>query len=416
MTSHMNVYDPFERKDPTHEDNLTRAFLIVLKCVPVAHEAFLQLADAGHRLNQGLGIPGLHALPECTVETQISSVGEPVERVVSVLLTDEHYFMADDVGPSERKQVLDGLVTYAPMLALAIENKPFVGDVWKGQLSVNVPDETEHDKRVACVKWRSIVSAYSTLLQNRLLGPAETILVDDFLTFIEVHFPELQPYSNLRVCGKDAFRIKRRCRMLLEDIAPKSVRYASGWGWYIDIGTHAVAIRIALRAVPDEAVTSIVLELAPGDTLGQARDLFRDFEYEVFENLEANGWNVEPNFHLSFMQQHLVYPKTSLGTREYWSFWKTNRDSLRQLRRDEWPSYIHFLIENGIAASIDEPSFHDKFTNTQRSTLNVCPGLSLGKTIPLEVAVAKDSDHSLGAFLQKEIAHVSNCLRIPLPY
>jgi hypothetical protein len=57
MTSHMNVYEPFERKDPTHEDNLTRAFLIVLKSVPAAHAAFLQLADEGHRLNNGDGIP-----------------------------------------------------------------------------------------------------------------------------------------------------------------------------------------------------------------------------------------------------------------------------------------------------------------------------------------------------------------------
>lgn len=415
MASHMNVYSPFERKDPTHEDNLTRAFLIVLKCVPAAHAAFLQLVDQGHRRNRGDGISALHELPEFSVETQISCVSAFVDRVMSVLLTDEHYFMKDDVGPSERKQVLDGLVTYSSTLALAIENKPFVGNVWEDQLSVNVAEETEHDKRVACVEWRKIVSACDTLLQNGLLGTAENVLVDDFLTFVEEYFPKLQPFSNLKVCGNDPFRITRRCRMLLEEIAPESVKSISGRGWYINIEAPAVAIRIALVAVPSEDVNSISLQVWPGDTLGQARELYRDFEYAVIEDLEKDGWEAEPNFHLSFMQQHLVYPTTKLNVRDYWNYWKSEAEQLRQQGREEWGSFFRSLIENGNASIEDEAGFHEKFTDTQRTTMNVCPGLFLRYEIPLDEAVKMDIEGELCQFVKTKISKMAEGLKITLP-
>jgi hypothetical protein len=34
MIHHMNVFQPYESKDPTHEDALTRACLLVLRGVP----------------------------------------------------------------------------------------------------------------------------------------------------------------------------------------------------------------------------------------------------------------------------------------------------------------------------------------------------------------------------------------------
>jgi hypothetical protein len=40
---HLSIFRPYER-DAKHEDQLTRAALIVLKLVPLAHEAFLGLA------------------------------------------------------------------------------------------------------------------------------------------------------------------------------------------------------------------------------------------------------------------------------------------------------------------------------------------------------------------------------------
>ena len=43
MEHHLSIFRPYDRA-AKHEDQLTRAALIVLKLVPLAHEAFLALA------------------------------------------------------------------------------------------------------------------------------------------------------------------------------------------------------------------------------------------------------------------------------------------------------------------------------------------------------------------------------------
>jgi hypothetical protein len=37
----LNFFEPFERLPPNHENQLTRALLLVLRLSPVAHEAWL---------------------------------------------------------------------------------------------------------------------------------------------------------------------------------------------------------------------------------------------------------------------------------------------------------------------------------------------------------------------------------------
>ena len=39
--NHLNYFNPYQRKKAHYEDQLTRAFMVVLKYVPLAQEAFL---------------------------------------------------------------------------------------------------------------------------------------------------------------------------------------------------------------------------------------------------------------------------------------------------------------------------------------------------------------------------------------
>ncbi len=108
MAGHTNVYNPYEKRAPTHEDNLTRAFLIVLRAVPVAHAAWLSLVRAGHREQDGSPrnddhrVPDLHELPAWSIETQTREISEGVSRLISVLQTDERYFRDADANASDR--------------------------------------------------------------------------------------------------------------------------------------------------------------------------------------------------------------------------------------------------------------------------------------------------------------------------
>src|SRR5690242_585822 len=115
--ANLNLFEPHGTFEPTHENRLTAAFLIVLRSVPVAHAAWLHLVNEAHRANDSkTGVPALHELPQAQIETQVGHLPERVARVVSVLQTDDYYFAERDVGPSTRKQILDGVVSYAPHL------------------------------------------------------------------------------------------------------------------------------------------------------------------------------------------------------------------------------------------------------------------------------------------------------------
>ncbi len=99
---HMNVFVPYERRPHTHEDNLTRAFLLVLRGVPVAHAAWLDLVDQAHRANGGSGVPRLHALATPRIVPQFTAIPDGVRRIISLVQTDEDAFRGLDVTVRRR--------------------------------------------------------------------------------------------------------------------------------------------------------------------------------------------------------------------------------------------------------------------------------------------------------------------------
>lgn len=120
---HLSVFRPYDR-DPGHEDQLTRAALVLMRLVPLAQEAFLRLAtDHGlvdlppgqfdmqtAQLADSPGTPSEEDSPEGEAE---------VEELRSVFLSPD----ADrPLGKSQvdiehpRRQRFDGVVRYLPKL------------------------------------------------------------------------------------------------------------------------------------------------------------------------------------------------------------------------------------------------------------------------------------------------------------
>ena len=48
--AHLSFFETFERLPPNHENQLTRALLLVLRLSPVVHEAWLTRAAPGRRI------------------------------------------------------------------------------------------------------------------------------------------------------------------------------------------------------------------------------------------------------------------------------------------------------------------------------------------------------------------------------
>jgi hypothetical protein len=45
MRDPLNFFEPFESLPPTHENQLTRGFLVVLRLVPIAHAVWLRMVS-----------------------------------------------------------------------------------------------------------------------------------------------------------------------------------------------------------------------------------------------------------------------------------------------------------------------------------------------------------------------------------
>src|SRR3954470_6872257 len=84
MQDRLNFFEPWERLPANHENQLTRALLVVLRCCPIAHQAWLSLVDRNLTL---------HSLPRPTFDTQRAQIlrsedqpktNEPI-RGISVL-------------------------------------------------------------------------------------------------------------------------------------------------------------------------------------------------------------------------------------------------------------------------------------------------------------------------------------------
>src|SRR3954447_15515177 len=81
----LNFFLPFRRLEPNHENQLTRALLVVLRYSPMAHAAWLRLVAPEHHLQQ---LP----VPEFRTQTRAvrhAEEGDEPADLVSVFLTPE---------------------------------------------------------------------------------------------------------------------------------------------------------------------------------------------------------------------------------------------------------------------------------------------------------------------------------------
>ena len=415
MPDHLNLFEPYRSKEAHHEDALTRAFLLVIRGVPLAHAAWLSLVDNGHRANGGDGLPPLHELGTPSLQTQVGRVQDDVVRVVSLVQTDETYFRAEDASRSDRRQVLDGVISYGGGLAIVMENKPFRGHIWPGQLDVALAEGVEHDRRTACVTWKDVVSAWSGLLDGEYLGPAEALLVGDFLEYVEHYFPRLRPYATIAQCGTDLRSLHRRCEALLRAVGGAStISNHRSWGWTLTLPPGQSVKQIGLVPRGTEPNVELVLELYAGDTTYQARKLYSSIGFSAIKSLSESGWEAKPYFHLMSINTGIFWASSPISLEQYWSFWASNREHIKQWSREQFDAAFELLLSNGIVGANQRAAWDAKTSGTQRTKVMFCPGVMISWRLTLARASALEQRGELEATIRGAIAQATDELKLTL--
>lgn len=402
----LNFFEPYERLAAHHENQLTRAFLVVLRHSPMAHQAWLRFVDPQLQLQQ-LGQPHFRTQTGTVAD---GAARDSEERVpgISVIQAADVPVISGPVSDSARQAIYDGVITYGDDLVIVVENK-LEGPVPDDQaLAINRREANIDFGRDACaISWRDVLGALADLVDRELVSTAERALLDDFLRFCDEHFPALLPFSTLRRCHGDRQRIMRRFSALMVSIAADP---QDAVGHQLNLPGRATVDRAFLDFRGEKEVG---VWMFPAETLKQARQLWGDPErVERLEALREHGWIIEPDMHFRHRGVRL-WSQGPACVDEYFRYWSREIANARRLPRDEWLAAWAELVAAGIVGEDHSEAFHAMFTNTNRSYADPCPGLACGRMWPLADAADHDDDDEFRRMVVGAIDELLGALEEP---
>lgn len=408
--SRLNYFEPFQSKSKGHEDQLTRAYLVVLRYSPAALLMFYELISKNSDT-----LPSMSEiqLDNIQFDTQKANIGNYLaSKVLSVLLTDEQFKPEQEVANSDRGARYDGIIRFSDELLVLIENKPKSSDVWEGQLSPNLKNkgnEIELIPKPAIVEWKQIIKTLNSLTLLDSIGGEKTIILD-FLDYVNRHFSFLNPYDNLALCKSDLYLISQRLKSVLEEISESGeVGYQPKWRtFYLETGLEEIRMVIfAVNKSENEEKYELQISLYFADTQHQAQKFYENrISYQRIQELEGANWVSWPNFHISYMQTHILGFKTSAVTnQDYYEYWLNHQNEIYQRKKEELSELLKTLSDSGIIDfdGAKQDDLNDRVLNTSRDRLNLCPGFVLSYSIDSIGAIEMDKKNELADFIKKKV-------------
>jgi len=415
----LNYFHPYVSKRPHHEDQLTRAYLVLLKYSFSVLTSFYDYCSKEYNENpenktEQKRLPYLNDLIQMDwhFETQ---KGNPIidsELLLSVLITDEKIkeWAKESVSRNIRNARYDGIISIGDKMTLIIEVKPNSDNVWFQQLlpsRENLNEDTIVLRKPVILQWKEIIKQLTNLVTFTTLNCQERMLVSDFLEFVDYYFPFLNPYDTFSLCKDDEHLLFRRIDNLLKVISIDNslVDYHRGWGYIIRVKEFfqdIYEIGMILEYNGENKSWHLELSIYFGETVSQARTLYtKQINWKI---LKENGWNIKPNPHIAFRSQNLVF-FSSNEIQKYIDYWKSNIPNIRQYKRDEIESFLIELSNEDIIVYDDSKKklMKDNFFDTAMSKINMCPGFGLLFKIDASDAIKMDDEKILPDFIKKKI-------------
>jgi hypothetical protein len=420
---HLNVFLPYERP-PHHEDQLTRAAMIVMRAVPLARDALLAR----------IGAPPSARLPEPELDMQARDVLKPpplggaaglsLRQLISVFLSPDEGLDLSAVKIEERarEQRLDGVLRFGDELAVVIESK-VVGSAPTGQArQLRLRGvEAEHSKVVG-LGWHELLEDWWALLERGLLAPAERVLIEDLIAFTERYFARLLPFTTLGRAGHHDLRRQRRLMALLreatgiDDAEPE--RHPPVGGAVMLAATKSTQ-RISLQQHAD----GLALFTWPAELKPQAEALYRTGRAQRLADFVAEHprvWRARPNVHLAFRNASAaqrLYLHCHLEITDFICRW--SGDDFAQIRSHHpgrireglWP----WLREREYAGPEDDEQLDAFLERLGRRDAHLRPGIEVRRLWPWTHAVDLDERGALGGEVRAAVAELLTALNEPLP-
>ncbi len=388
----LNYFEPYQSKEAQAEDQLTRAFLVLLKYSLATTFLFYDFVSSRLKNAQSeQKVPDFSSLDFASILLRTQSKGILEEMVgnkmVSILLTNEDIELNTIIKRVNRDAVYDGVVSFGEDLTLILENKRQAEKVWEKQLcpgARDVPEEVEIIQTPVVIKLNEIIKGLHSLLDVENLGGAEKLLIEDFINFIDDHFSYLNPFDKFHFCKENFRLLNRRVKNILMSIVKdeETVGYQRKWGtFFIETSLNSLKMIGMPLIFSEEGWESLDLSCHFGDTLGQARSFYKQAkDFTVVKKLEEKGWIYKPNFHIGHIQSNIVWLKTPKGNdQKYFEYWKENPEKLGTYREDELLKILGQLREEGIVFidDKDKQNIQKEIIEPNKNIFSLRPGFSL---------------------------------------
>jgi hypothetical protein len=414
---HLNVFEPYRELGRTHEDQLTRAAMIVLRLVPLARETLLR----------AIGERSLSELPDCAVDMQASYIVEASEesaaggevqreRLVSVFLTPdtEPQEPAREVTDTDRGQRFDGVLRFDPELVVLVESK--VCTRWARRnghrvAELNLGSARFAERRTCVLRWHDLLESWWRLVELGLLAPAERALVQDLLSYAHRDFAHLLPFGSLRRVGADPVRRKWRLRSLLREasgLQPERIGLA-----HVRLDT-TLGVASMQRAALDLDGRELVLHMWPGELKRQAEHVYSAGHAERLAALpESAGaaWRVEPQPQLGFRNapaRTRVYLTCRLDAATYVRRWRgedwawVGAHQPETILDELWP----WLLRRRYASARDRARVESFLHTLGRRHAHLRPSIHVARAWSFDEATELDDE----GLLAGEIREAINCV------
>jgi hypothetical protein len=421
---HLNVFEPYRELSAHHEDQLTRAAMIVLRLVPLARETLL------HAIEE----PSQSQLPDCIVDMQATNIVDPSEenlgagrvqrgRLVSVFLTPdiEPFDLAEEVTDIKRGQRFDGVLRFDPDLVVVLESK--VCRRWARRdghraAELNLGGARFSERRTCVLRWHDLLESWWRLVELGVLSPAEQAIVQDVLSYAHQDFAQLLPYGTLRRVGTDPVRRKWRLRSLLREATGISAERAGLVHVRLDRALGVASLQRAALDIDEERLT---LHVWPGELKPQAEHLYSGGRAEslcTLLDLDDEEWLVEPQPLLGFRNAPVrtrVYMTCELDPCEYARRWqgedwkKVGAHHRNHIPDELWP----WLIERGYAAPGDTPRLEQFMHALGRRFAHLRPSMHASRSWDWSEAERLDDEGLLPGEIQKALNRVLTLLEEP---
>jgi hypothetical protein len=422
---HLNVFEPYRELSRGHEDQLTRAAMIVLRLVPLAREALLAAIDE----------PSQSRLPDCVVDMQATNIVDPSEenlaagpvqrgRLVSVFLTPdtEPFELAEQITDTDENQRFDGVLRFDPDLVVVLESK--VCRRWARRnghraAELNLNGTRFSERRTSVLRWHDLLESWWRLVELGVLSPAEQAIVQDVLSYAHQDFGHLLPFGTLRRVGSDPVRRKWRLRSLLREASGIPAERAGLVHVRLDLALGVASLQRAALDIEDERLT---LHLWPGELKRQAEHLYAGGHADSLCELtgeDGGPWQVQPQPLLGFRNAPVrtrVYLSCQLDAAEYARRWqgedwkRVGAHHRNHIIPELWP----WLLERGYASEQDRARLDPFLHALGRRFAHLRPSIHVSRSWEWKEAERLDDEGLLAGEIHDALNHVLGLLDEPL--